>query len=472
VHFLQRQVWHTVHGSVWTSSAVLSATLTQFAFSPSVDTCNTVTTISSASLCSCRPRTDLCWSQRMSFHCSHWLRVSSDVMIVLLHCSQVWLITHFSQLLLQAQGDHLLLKSGNIRKFVRFQETGRKLTESQGKLFVANFSLGLCHCLVASCVYVYYAVNYDVGNGSLSSCAANSCGIWQCVESSHRTSIQPVVISRWSESSVLVQFVIWLPDGSQWKSHLLAPGSYFMTFQDLSGGLHLNGGGLRKKLDWYLCSWPKVTLFIVLLTCPHVCVCVCRCIYVCVGMRVVIVLVLLFVVFVVVVAEGGESGDAAMVGDNTVRFSCPELTHEGQWHHLAAVIHKASIMKNSSVSLFIDGNYSATQKVRSIDSKLANRCSRDWWLIFCRWTRSWHLYFWSENRNGVDAHFSLCRSLVNFKLSCLLLGFTSLDQNRFFCHFWFLLRIKLFSFSFSFIAASVLMTTMMPMTMTVSYTYI
>jgi len=61
----------------------------------------------------------------------------------------------------------------------------------------------------------------------------------------------------------------------------------------------------------------------------------------------------------VVVAETG--GDD---GDHTVRFSCPELTCEGQWHHLAAVIHKASIMKNSSVSLFIDGNYIATQKVR------------------------------------------------------------------------------------------------------------
>jgi len=102
--------------------------------------------------------------------------------------------------------------------------------------------------------------------------------------------------------------------------------------------------------------------FVAVVTVMHVCACcdLWKC--------VVVVVVLLFVVSVVVVAEGSESGDAAMVGDNTVRFSCPELTHEGQWHHLAAVIHKASIMKNSSVSLFIDGNYSATQKVCSIDS--------------------------------------------------------------------------------------------------------
>lgn len=43
-----------------------------------------------------------------------------------------WLITHVSQLLLQAQGDHLLLKPGNIWIFISFQKTGRILTESRG----------------------------------------------------------------------------------------------------------------------------------------------------------------------------------------------------------------------------------------------------------------------------------------------------------------------------------------------------
>ena len=70
------------------------------------------------------------------------------------------------------------------------------------------------------------------------------------------------------------------------------------------------------------------------------------------------------VVVVGVVVDGGDGADEAVVGDNTVRFCCAELTHEGLWHHVAVVIHKASITKNSSVSLFIDGNYIATQKVR------------------------------------------------------------------------------------------------------------
>lgn len=49
--------------------------------------------------------------------------------------------------------------------------------------------------------------------------------------------------------------------------------------------------------------------------------------------------------------------------DTVVRFYCPELTHEGQWHHLVVIFNKAGILKNSSVSLFIDGAYVATQKV-------------------------------------------------------------------------------------------------------------
>ena len=63
------------------------------------------------------------------------------------------------------------------------------------------------------------------------------------------------------------------------------------------------------------------------------------------------------------ISESGN-GEQSVVGDHTVRFCCSELGHEGQWHHLAAVVHKASIMKNSSISLFIDGNYIATQKAR------------------------------------------------------------------------------------------------------------
>lgn len=52
-----------------------------------------------------------------------------------------------------------------------------------------------------------------------------------------------------------------------------------------------------------------------------------------------------------------------VASDTVVRFYCPELTHEGQWHHLVVIFNKAGILKNSSVSLYIDGNYVNTQKV-------------------------------------------------------------------------------------------------------------
>ncbi len=52
-----------------------------------------------------------------------------------------------------------------------------------------------------------------------------------------------------------------------------------------------------------------------------------------------------------------------MVNDTNVRFWCPEVTQEGQWRHLVLVLHKAGIMKNSSVSLFVDGQPVSTQKV-------------------------------------------------------------------------------------------------------------
>ena len=61
--------------------------------------------------------------------------------------------------------------------------------------------------------------------------------------------------------------------------------------------------------------------------------------------------------------SGGESEQDHTVSDNTVRFWCPELTQEGQWHHLVLIFHRAGIMKNSSVSLFVDGEHMETQKV-------------------------------------------------------------------------------------------------------------
>jgi hypothetical protein len=72
----------------------------------------------------------------------------------------------------------------------------------------------------------------------------------------------------------------------------------------------------------------------------------------------------LLLILLVLRLVADDDGDPA-VSDTVVRFYCPELTHEGQWHHLAVIFNKAGILKNSSVSLYIDGNYVNTQKVCS-----------------------------------------------------------------------------------------------------------
>ncbi len=59
----------------------------------------------------------------------------------------------------------------------------------------------------------------------------------------------------------------------------------------------------------------------------------------------------------------GELDPEPKPSDTTVRFWCPELSQEGQWHHLVLIFHKAGIIKNSSVSLYIDGVHANTQKV-------------------------------------------------------------------------------------------------------------
>lgn len=42
-------------------------------------------------------------------------------------------------------------------------------------------------------------------------------------------------------------------------------------------------------------------------------------------------------------------------GDSSARIWCPDLLHEGQWHHLVVVLNRA-VLKNSSFSLFLDGH--------------------------------------------------------------------------------------------------------------------
>lgn len=50
------------------------------------------------------------------------------------------------------------------------------------------------------------------------------------------------------------------------------------------------------------------------------------------------------------------------LSDSVVRFWCPELIQEGQWHHVVLVLNRA-VLKNSSVSLYVDGQHISTQKV-------------------------------------------------------------------------------------------------------------
>ncbi|GFQ88429.1 WD repeat and FYVE domain-containing protein 3 [Trichonephila clavata] len=48
-----------------------------------------------------------------------------------------------------------------------------------------------------------------------------------------------------------------------------------------------------------------------------------------------------------------------------VRVWCPELLQEGQWHHLTIVLNRA-VLKNSSVSVYMDGQHHSTQKLHYI----------------------------------------------------------------------------------------------------------
>lgn len=43
-------------------------------------------------------------------------------------------------------------------------------------------------------------------------------------------------------------------------------------------------------------------------------------------------------------------------GECGARVWCPDLQHEGQWHHLVLVLNRA-VLKNSSFSLYLDGKF-------------------------------------------------------------------------------------------------------------------
>uniref|UniRef100_A0A1B0A860 WD repeat and FYVE domain-containing protein 3 n=1 Tax=Glossina pallidipes TaxID=7398 RepID=A0A1B0A860_GLOPL len=67
------------------------------------------------------------------------------------------------------------------------------------------------------------------------------------------------------------------------------------------------------------------------------------------------------------VAPSKSLGDWEPEGadDNNARIWCPDLLHEGQWHNLVVVLNRA-VLKNSSLSLYLDGMPMHTQKLHYI----------------------------------------------------------------------------------------------------------
>ena len=54
-----------------------------------------------------------------------------------------------------------------------------------------------------------------------------------------------------------------------------------------------------------------------------------------------------------------------IVGDFGCRVWCPDLLSEGQWHHLVVTLNRA-VLKNSSLSVYIDGQPINQQKVNIV----------------------------------------------------------------------------------------------------------
>src|SRR5690606_35990344 len=48
--------------------------------------------------------------------------------------------------------------------------------------------------------------------------------------------------------------------------------------------------------------------------------------------------------------------------DNCVRIWTPEMLQEGHWHHIVVVLNRA-LLKNSTCSVYVDGQHISTQKV-------------------------------------------------------------------------------------------------------------
>ncbi|XP_050346639.1 WD repeat and FYVE domain-containing protein 3 isoform X1 [Nymphalis io] len=55
------------------------------------------------------------------------------------------------------------------------------------------------------------------------------------------------------------------------------------------------------------------------------------------------------------------------VGESGARVWCPDLQHEGQWHHLALLFNRA-VLKNSSFSLYLDGQHMHSGKLHYVSA--------------------------------------------------------------------------------------------------------
>ncbi|KAL1139731.1 hypothetical protein AAG570_006709 [Ranatra chinensis] len=64
-------------------------------------------------------------------------------------------------------------------------------------------------------------------------------------------------------------------------------------------------------------------------------------------------------------SQTGPDWEPDVVSDWTARVWCPDLLQEGHWHHLVLVLNRA-VLKNSALSIYVDGQHVHTQKLHYI----------------------------------------------------------------------------------------------------------
>lgn len=69
----------------------------------------------------------------------------------------------------------------------------------------------------------------------------------------------------------------------------------------------------------------------------------------------------------------GADWEPEVKEEGCIRFWSPELLQEGQWHHVVIVLNRA-VLKNSSVSIYIDGQHMSTQKVGKFAANVMLLC--------------------------------------------------------------------------------------------------